>query len=59
MGDLDRKFKEYFNDQLYLTWDGINLTYNYQNSLAAVIEVAKIKNALPIPNGMVVNYNAL
>lgn len=59
MGDLDKKFKEYFNDQLYLTWDGINLTYNYQNSLAAVIEVAKMKNALPIPNGMVVNYNAL
>lgn len=59
MGDLDRKFKEYFNDQLYLTWDGINLTYNYTNALSAVIEVAKIKNALPIPNGMVVSFNAL
>lgn len=59
MGDLDRKFKEYFNDQLYLTWDGINLTYNYQNSLAAVIEIAKVKNALPIPNGMIVSFNAL
>ena len=59
MGDLDRKFYEYFGDQLYLTWDGINLTYNYTNALSAVIEVAKIKNALPIPNGMVVSFNAL
>ena len=59
MGDLDKRFYEYFGNQLYLTWDGINLTYNYQNSLAAVIEVAKIKNALPIPNGMVVSFNAL
>lgn len=59
MGDLDRKFKEYFNDQLYLTWDGINLTYNYTNALSAAIEVAKTKNAIPIPNGMVVSFNAL
>ena len=55
MGDLDRKLYEYFGDQLYLTWDGINLTYNYTNVLSAVIEVAKIKNALPIGRAFCIN----
>lgn len=59
MGDLDRKFKEYFGNGIYITWDGIEMTYNYTNEYSAIIEIAKIKNAIPIPTGMVVKYNAL
>ena len=59
MGDLDRKFKEYFGDNIYIIWNGIEMTYNYTNEYSAIIEIAKIKNAIPIPTGMVVKYNAL
>lgn len=59
MGDLDRKLYEYFGNDIYITWDGINMTYNYTNQYNAIMEVAKIKNAIPIPNGMICNFNAL
>lgn len=59
MGDLDKKFYEYFGNDIYITWDGMEMTYNYTNQYNAIIEVGKIKNALPIPNGMVVKFNAL
>ena len=59
MGDLDRKFKEYFDNGIYITWNGMTMTYNYTNDYNAIIEVAKVKNAIPIPNGMIVNYNPL
>ena len=35
------------------------MTYNYTNEYNAIIEVAKVKNAIPIPNGMIVSYNPL
>lgn len=57
MGDLDRKFKEYFDDGIYITWNGINITYNYTEQYKTIMEVAKIKNAIPIPTGMIVSYN--
>lgn len=59
MGDLDKKFYEYFGSDIYITWNGMEMTYNYTNQYNAIIEVGKIKNALPIPNGMVVKFNAL
>ena len=59
MGDLDRKFYEYFGNDIYIEWDGINMTYNYTSQYNAIMEVAKIKNAIPIPNGMICNFNAL
>ena len=59
MGDLDRKFKEYFGDGIYITWNGMEMTYNYTNEYNAIMEIGKTKNAIPIPNGMVVKYNAL
>ena len=59
MGDLDRRLYNYFGTDLYLTWNGLNLTYNYKSNLAAIIEVAKIKDAIPHPNGMVISYNPL
>ena len=59
MGDIDRKLYQYFGDGVYVQWSGMTMTFCYTNTYNAVIEVAKIKNALPIPNGMIVNYNPL
>lgn len=59
MGDLDRKFHEYFGNDIYITWNGMEMTYNYTSQYNAIMEVAKIKNAIPIPNGMICNFNAL
>jgi len=59
MGDLDKKFKQYFNDDIYITWDGFEMTYNYISKYAPVIIVAQNKEALPIVNGMVCKLNPL
>ena len=59
MGDLDKRFHEYFGNGIYITWNGMEMTYNYTNQYNAIIEVAKIKKAIPIPNGMIVSYNPL
>lgn len=59
MGDLDKKFKEFFGDDIYITWDGIEMTYHYTDAYNAIIEIGRTKNAIPIPNGMVVKYEAL
>lgn len=59
MGDLDRKFYEYFGNDIYITWNGMEMTYNYTNQYNAIIEVGKTKNAIPVPNGMIVKFNAL
>ena len=59
MGDLDKKLYEYFGNDIYITWNGMEMTYNYTNQYNAIIEIAKTKNAIPIPNGMIVSYNAL
>ena len=59
MGDIDKKLYEYFGMGIYVTWSGMSMTFNYTNQYAATIEVGKIKNALPIPQGYVVNFNPL
>lgn len=59
MGDLDRRFKEYFGNGIYITWNNIEMTYHYTSEYSAIIEVAKNKNAIPIPNGMIVKYESL
>ena len=59
MGDLDKRFHEYFGDDIYITWDGMYLTYNYTNKYNAVMEIGKIKNAIPIPTGMICKFNPL
>ncbi len=46
--------QEIFSGQRY---DGRYLTYNYTQDYKTIMEVAKVKNAVPIPTGMVVSYN--
>lgn len=59
MGDLDRRFKEYFGNDIYITHNGMEMTYNYINKYNALMEISQIKNALPIPNGSIVHLNPL
>lgn len=59
MGDLDRKLYEYFGSDIYITWNGMEMTYNYINKYNALMEISQIKNALPIPNGSIVHLNPL
>lgn len=59
MGDLDKRFYEYFGNDIYITWDGMEMTYNYINKYNALMEISQIKNALPIVNGMVCKLNPL
>lgn len=59
MGDLDKKFYEYFGSDIYLTWSGMTMTYNYVNKYHALMEIAQTKNSIPVVNGMIVNYNPL
>jgi hypothetical protein len=59
MGDLDRKLYQYFGSDIYLTWSGMEMTYNYINKYASVMIVAQNKGALPMVNGMVCNLNPL
>ena len=59
MGDLDKRFKEYFGNDIYITWDGMEMTYNYINKYASVMLVAQNKGALPVINGSIVHLNPL
>lgn len=59
MGDIDRKLYQYFGNGIYVQWSGMTMTFCYTNTYNTVIEVAKTKNALPIPQGYVVNFLAL
>ena len=59
MGDLDKRFKEYFGNDIYITWDGMEMTYNYINKYASVMIVAQNKGALPVVNGSIVHLNPL
>lgn len=59
MGDLDRKFYEYFGSDIYITWNGMEMTYNYINKYASVMIVAQNKGALPVVNGSIVHLNPL
>lgn len=71
MRDLDDKLFEFFNNGIYITWgyddnqltktepDGLSLTFNYTPDYNVIIEIAKNKDALPIPTGMLYKLNAV
>ena len=57
MGDIDKKLYEYFGTDIYVQWNGMEMTYNYTEQYKTLMEVGKIKNCIPVPQGYVVNYN--
>lgn len=51
--NIDEAIKEVFGDLVYTTWgECMELTYHYDYSLRAIIDLAKEKNVLPIPTGV-------
>ena len=50
--NIDDAIWEYFNGQVYTTWDNMAVTYHYPSSLNTVMEVCKSKNVLPAPIGI-------
>ena len=43
---------EYFNHEVYTTWEADELTYHYPATLREVMRVAESKNILPCPTGV-------
>lgn len=43
---------EYFNHEVYTTWEADKLTYHYPATLREVMRVADSKNVLPCPTGV-------
>lgn len=50
--NIDDAIWEYFNEQVYTTWDDFEITYHYPASLTTIIEVCNYKNVLPAPTGV-------
>ena len=50
--NIDDAIWEYFNGQVYTTWQPHQIIYNYPASLTTIIEVCNYKNVLPAPTGV-------
>ena len=50
--NIDNAIWEYFNKQVYTTWQPHQITYHYPASLNTLIEVCNYKNVLPAPTGV-------
>lgn len=50
--NIDDAIWEYFNGDVYTTWEDMKIIYHYPNSLNTVMTVCKYKNVLPAPIGV-------
>lgn len=50
--NIDDAIWDYFNGQVYTTWEPHKVIYNYDPSLETIIEVCFYKNVLPTPTGV-------
>ena len=50
--NIDDAVWEYFDGQVYTTWDDMKITYHYPSSLETIMLVCKYKNVLPAPIGV-------
>lgn len=49
--NIDEAIWNYFNGEVYTTWQPHEITYYYPASLSTVIEISNYKNVLPAPTG--------
>lgn len=49
---IDDAIWQYFNGQVYTTWEPHVITYHYPASLTTVMEVCNYKDVLPAPTGV-------
>ena len=57
--NIDDAIWEYFNGQVYTTWDNMTVIYHYPVSLNTIIEVCNSKNVLPAPTGIQIILRAI
>lgn len=57
--NIDDAIWDYFDGDVYTTWNNMTLTYYYKSELAEVIEVAKEKNVLPCPTGVTIELREI
>lgn len=57
--NIDDAIWEYFEGDIYTTWNDMELTYNYPSSLETIMEVCYYKNVLPVPTGISVILRAI
>lgn len=57
--NIDDAIWDYFNGQVYTTWEPHKLTYNYIPDLETVMEVCFYKNVLPAPTGVVIELKVV
>jgi hypothetical protein len=50
--NIDDAIWEYFNGQVYTTWEPYEIIYHYPSSMTTIIEVCNYKNVLPAPTGV-------
>lgn len=50
--NIDDAIWEYFNGQVYTTWEPHEIIYHYPSSMTTIIEVCNYKNVLPAPTGV-------
>lgn len=49
---IDDAIWNYFNGEVYTTWQTMEVTYHYKSELNVIMEVALDKNVLPAPTGV-------
>lgn len=57
--NIDEAIWEYFNEQVYTTWDDFEVTYHYPESMNTIMEVCKYKNVLPAPTGVAIELRTI
>lgn len=57
--NIDDAIWNYFNEQVYTTWEPHKVTYNYPASLETVMEVCFYKNVLLAPTGVEIELKVI
>lgn len=57
--NIDDAIWEYFNGQVYTTWDDMEITYHYPEALETIINVCEYKNVLPAPTGIKITLSQI
>ena len=57
--NIDNAIWDYFEGDVYTTWENSVLTYYYDSTLSEVMEVAKEKDVLPCPTGITIELREI
>lgn len=57
--NIDNAIWDYFEGDVYTTWENSVLTYYYDSTLSEVMEVAKEKDVLPCPTGITIKLREI